>query len=663
MPVSISVPEAPTLSGRRKGRRDGRMHLTAPHPVDRRVFRAVFTAAGRVKQADQEPAPWLLPPEVLEAAAGLYLGRPVYLDHADAYGFGWHQEPKVARLVGVITAAEWDPAELAVVGEITLYDEDPNSPGHFVRVLFDQILADQAAGRPVPPVGLSAVFYHETHLDAATGLTVTDRIRYVESVDLVYDPGAAGYIRAALSAQQPKGDQAMSEDTRPLATQAKGPAGRNPADLRPAEARSAELHPAEADDRELDYVLGAHDRRLDSLEIHLERLQQALSVVQERTAVRGMETPAVRHMRDSMDQVTLAVEALIAGTRPPDGVRPLSGIRELYTLLSGDYELTGTFQADRVTLANVTSATMAGLVANALNKRVINAFQSYPRWWEPAVTEEDFASLQDVRWVTLGGIGELPTVPEGAAYAELTWDDATETASFVKKGGYLGITIEAIDKDDTRRLQAAPRALAQAAWLTLGKTIAALFTANSGYGAVMSDGHYLFDSANHGNLGTSAFSHSAWVATKLAMMKQTELNSGERMGALTKGYLIWVPVDLEADALAELATGEGEVGSANYNVNVEAGSDSLTGRLGLARQRVITCPFWTDANDWVAQADPRLYPGIGLGYRYGRAPEIYSVASPTAGLMFSNDTMPIKVRFFFAVAPTDYRAFYKHMVS
>ena len=75
---------------------------------------------------------------------------------------------------------------------------------------------------------------------------------------------------------------------------------------------------------------------------------------------------------------------------------------------------------------------------------------------------------------------------EGAAYTELTWDDQTESASFVKKGGYLGITIEAIDKDDTRRLQAAPRALAQAAWLTLSKAVSNIFTTGSGVGPTLS---------------------------------------------------------------------------------------------------------------------------------------------------------------------------------
>ncbi len=112
----------------------------------------------------------------------------------------------------------------------------------------------------------------------------------------------------------------------------------------------------------------------------------------------------------------------------------------------------------------------------------MNEFMQYPRWWEPICLSEDFDSLQAVKWVTLGGVGELPTVAEGAAYTELTWDDMTETASFVKKGGYLGLTLEAIDKDDTRRLSAAPRSLAQAAWLTLSKAISYIFTQASGAG-------------------------------------------------------------------------------------------------------------------------------------------------------------------------------------
>jgi len=679
----------------------------------RRTYACTFMAAGRVKMADQQPSDWHIPASAIAEAQALFDGRPVYLDHPDLGGFAgigmpWHQEPKVARLVGITFGPQWDPAAQAMTGGIRLYDRAEGSPGWLVGRLFDQILEDQAAGREVPPIGLSAVFFHTAHLDADTGLRVTDRIEHIESVDIVYDPGAAGYIKAALAAcggagrsepvcaptrarsesvfslldsavsPIPEGDLPMSEPTAVVLPSAVGaplvgaPSASAPPD---SERLASERHDSQrlASDRlaseRLDQLeaesklLSDHSKRLSD---QLDRLTRAMVAVAEDRAVKGVEPSlpgGVRGMQSSLDQVSAAVEAMLSGVRPAGNVQPLTGVRELYTLLSGDYEMTGRFNADRVYLANVNTSTMAGLVANALNKRVVNQYQEYPRWWEPAVTEEDFATLQQIRFITLGGIGDLPTVNEGAAYTELTWDDSTETADFVKKGGYLGLTLEAIDKDDTRRLQAAPRALAQAAWLTLGKTIAALFTANSGYGATMADAHYVFDASNHSNLGSTAFSHEAWVATKILMMKVTEVNSGERLAALTKPYLIWVPVDLEDAAVAELATGEGEIGNADYHVNADALANALTDRLSRARERVIVCPFWTDANDWVAQANPLLYPGLGLGYRYGRTPEIYSVASPTAGLMFTNDTMPIKVRFFFAAGFTDYRAWYKHIVA
>ncbi|MFC2031565.1 hypothetical protein ACFLWA_12670, partial [Chloroflexota bacterium] len=366
--------------------------------------------------------------------------------------------------------------------------------------------------------------------------------------------------------------------------------------------------------------------------------------------------------RTGLEQLSQATEALLLGEPPPSGVQPLSGIRELYHLLSGDYEMHGVYQPDRVYLANVTSATMAGLVANALNKAVINAFQVYPKWWDRLTTEMNFSNLQQVKWITLGGVGELPTVAEGAAYTELTWDDQTETADFVKKGGYLGLTIEAIDKDDTGKIRAAPRALAQAAWLTLSKSVSAIFTAASGTGPTMSDSVVLFHAVTHGNLLTAALSWDAYVAVRTAMMKQTELHSGERLGALTAPYYLIVPLDLEITAL-QLLGSEGEPGTADNDENPLAQGDYHDSRMNAARSRVVVCPLWTDTNNWAAAADPRLYPSIGIGYRYGNTPEIFSVASPTAGLMFTNDTMPVKVRFFYAVGPTDWRGLHKNNVA
>jgi hypothetical protein len=297
---------------------------------------------------------------------------------------------------------------------------------------------------------------------------------------------------------------------------------------------------------------------------------------------------------------------------------------------------------------------------------VVNQFMEYPHWWTPIVLEEDFSNLQQVKWITLGGVGELPTVAEGAAYTELTWDDQTETADFVKKGGYLGITLETIDKDDTRKVTSAPRALAQAAWLTLAKAISAIFTANSGVGPTMSDSTALFD-AGHSNLGTTALSITTFAAARLAMRKQTEVNSSERLGALCAPKYLLVPPDLEITALQILASEQdylyalANAPSGRENVFSEGGDRSA--RMAFAKERVIVVDLWTDTNNWAAAGDPMLYPTIGLGFRYGRTPEIFSVASPTAGLMFTNDTMPVKVRFFFATGPMDYRNLYKANVA
>jgi hypothetical protein len=50
--------------------------------------------------------------------------------------------------------------------------------------------------------------------------------------------------------------------------------------------------------------------------------------------------------------------------------------------------------------------------------------------------------------------------------------------------------------------------------------------------------------------------------------------------------------------------------------------------------------FWTAANDWATVADPQPYPSIGLGLRFGRQPEVFSVVGANSGLMFTNDTLP-----------------------
>ena len=118
---------------------------------------------------------------------------------------------------------------------------------------------------------------------------------------------------------------------------------------------------------------------------------------------------------------------------------------------------------------------------------------------------------------------------------------------------------------------------------------------------------------------------------------------------------------METTALQVLGSALEPAVSTN-DINPFAEGAARDALLESARRRLIVVDLWTDTNNWAAVSDPNLYPSIGLGYRFGRTPEIFSVASPTAGLMFSNDTLPVKVRFFFAVGPVDWRGMYKHNV-
>jgi hypothetical protein len=679
----------------------------------RREYDCIFMQPGRVKQADQEPSNWLIPADVIRTAAPMFNSIPCYLDHPEMFGFGWYQNPQVKNLAGVTFDAHWSDADNALIGCIRLYDEKPDSPGAIVGALMDQMLADQAAGLEVPPVGLSAVIFQDDRLDEETGLRVTTNFAYAESMDIVYDPGAGGYVRAALAALsagsarlQDRGQAQAGLQPRRIwqaATIIGGtemPATEQPnqtpaPDAPPLPAQAGASPPA-SEPIPLDGALAAINRvseriealatqvegltspptddtpvpdpvtvQIEALTAQVERLADVTASREETATIQGMGQPTrLFGGHTGLDQVEAALQAMVDGVRPADGVRPLTGIRELYHLMSGDFEMNGVFQEDRVYLANVTASTMAQITANVLNKRIVNLFQEYPKWWSPFISIEDFATLQDVRWITLGGVGELPTVAAGAAYTELVWDDLAQRESFTKKGGYLGITLEAIDKDDTRKLTAAPRALAQAAWLTLSKSISAIFTSNAGVGPNIyyddSSQRALFHNS-HSNLGTTALSWAAWDATRTAMRKQTELNSGERLGALTVPKFLLVPSDLETQALQYLAS-EGEPGTADNDENPFAQGDVHSARMRAARKKVIVVDLWTNTANWAAVADPNLWPTIGLGFRYGRVPEIFSVADPKAGLMFTNDTMPVKVRYFYATGPMGPQGLYKHNV-
>lgn len=387
---------------------------------------------------------------------------------------------------------------------------------------------------------------------------------------------------------------------------------------------------------------------LERVDAAIAAMRRAWAAASAQASIRGLGR--VQAVRTPLERVTLACERLLGVAETPahrEAPR-LSGLRELYDLATGDYERRGMFRAERVTLANATTTTMAQIVANALNKALLQAYEARPAWWQPLASEEDFPTLNAARWITLGGFSDLDTVSEGAAYTEKTWDDSAESASFVKKGNYLGITLEMIDRDDVAAVRAIPKRLAYAARRTLSAAVAELFTANAGVGPTLADTKALFH-ADHANLGSSALDADAWDACIQAMWKQAEFHSAKRLGVRPRFCL--VPIELEKAALTI------------FESDFEPGGDAHDANVRRRSSAVITVPDWTDANNWAAAADPGDLAGVCVGYRYGRAPEIFVADADTSGAMFTHDELRVKCRFVFAVGVGDYRALYKANVA
>lgn len=400
------------------------------------------------------------------------------------------------------------------------------------------------------------------------------------------------------------------------------------------------------------------------LEKELAAIRRAWADLQEGSVIQGMGTgsdgspagdrlsvPRIRGMWDSLDRVQMAFDRLMGIEIPSEhsDLPRLSGIRELYLLLTGDHEMYGRFNGDRVALANVTTSTMTSVVKNALNKVLLKSYNLRPQWWAPIAYEEDFNTLNSVTWITLGGIADLDTVTEGNAYTEKSWSDNEETSDFVKKGNYVGITLEMIDRDNVGSVKQLPQKLGLAAARTLSGTISALFTAQSGTGPDLADTHPLFDASNHNNLLTTALSTTAWDAVIQAMFKQAEATSSKRLGVRPATLL--VPIEMEKTALT-IINSPNEPGTGDNDINVRQGS-----------ARVIAVPEWTDVNNWAACASPLDLPGVCVGYRFGRAPEMFVADQDAVGSMFTNDEMRIKVRFFYAVGIGDWRALHKSNVA
>ena len=625
---------------------------------------------------------WNFTAATLQASLPLWEGLSCMVDHASLLEPG----RSIKDFGGALIAPRWAEASQSI--RLTLQTMPPAGP--IIEELGRQILALPPESRP--KVGFSADL-----IFTAKDKTVVDILRVFE-VCLVYQPARGGQFVRALNSLQ--GDFPMTDSTSPAPVTA-APGAQPPQlkeDLlaiksllnvhRQQEAMAAEVEAARQTRLQMcGYLLdsGLASSRLPlpaqtQIRAHftgrvfepaelVAAIEDSRQLVSALTGALTVNGPGRISLHTTEEQLQLAVNDLLGLAREPGQtakVHTLTGIRELYHMLTGDTDYHGGYYPDRLQLA--TTADFTGLVKNALNKAVVQQWDQYGRagydWWRSIVQVEHFTTLNSITGTIVGTVGALPTVAEGGEYTELAVGDSPETASFTKYGGYIPLTMELIDRDEVKALRDYPRALASTSIRKISSLIAAIFTSNSAVGPTMADGGALFNAtavttlAGHANLLTTALSPSEWEVVSTAIYNQPMLvkqatgyyGTGAKQ-ALNPKYCV-VPRALALTAkkilYPELAY------EATYNYQ-----NQQRGDLG----DVITVPEWTDATDWAAVVDPRLAPAILIGERFGLMPEIYIAGDQLSPAVFMNDEHRLKVRLFLAVCVTDFRPLHKSNVA
>jgi hypothetical protein len=396
----------------------------------------------------------------------------------------------------------------------------------------------------------------------------------------------------------------------------------------------------------------------------------ALAEAAQPHVVTGMRPITANQLRTGLDQLQEAMDWCLGvqgGPTPPPSMR---NIRDVYLAITGDVDFYGVFNPDHSQLSAASTTTLPGLARNSLNKVVLQHYNNLAtfRWYERVVdVVAHDGSTQDIDLIMVDGLANLPTVAEGAAYTEAMAGDSRESMSFGKRGVYVGITLEMFRRSDIAKMQAIPRELVKAAIRTRSAAIAGIFTAASGAGPTMLDDSKALFHADHGNLATGAFSASEWAAARKRVFGQIVPGTGSKLGLWPTFALL--PVDLYDAALEAFGYGTGDVGKPNSGGTAQTVNPYGESRLGDPRPIPVVVPDWTDSTDWAQIVDPRLHPVIQMAYANApqgsvhALPEIYEVRSETAGLMFTNDTLPIKIRDWWAYGVATWVGVAKNNVS
>ena len=347
---------------------------------------------------------------------------------------------------------------------------------------------------------------------------------------------------------------------------------------------------------------------------------------------------------ESLDKLQLAMDGLLGVKESrKSGVKPFRGIREAYSLITGDLDATfqgrGFFEVSEA----VSTSTFPNILLNSMTKRLIQDYAEVGMGGvEKLISPANIADYKSNDRIRMGYLGDIPTVAENAVYTELTYP-TDEKISYVvaKRGGLITISEETIKNDDMSKILVFSSRLARAARRTLKQFVTNFFSTNPAYDP---DSLALFV-AGHNNLTVNALSSANLDAAELLLMQQTEKDSAKPLNFPVQWMM--VPVQLKATSM-------------QINNN-PTGTNNWYERFGTnhaAPDGLIINELLSSSTRWWVGCYPNEAPGIEIGYLDGiEEPQLFIASDPTVGLRLTNDQIVYKSKFVFGGKPVDFRPF------
>lgn len=395
----------------------------------------------------------------------------------------------------------------------------------------------------------------------------------------------------------------------------------------------------------------------ESLQAAIKAEKECLDSLSASGSVQGAGDVRIAVGRESQDKLQAAFDGMF-GVQLSDANKDVPifhSIRAAYVEMTGDTDINGVLnpQQLRRMQAAYGDTTFTYALGNTLYRRLVQDYREMDDYGVSRLVGNnirravDFRTLENIR---IGYYGDLPDVDTDTAdYPDLgeVSDERVEYA-LNEKGGIITINRRTILNDDVRLIEKIITRLPRAARRTLAKRVWAPFITNANYGG---DGKAIFH-ADHGNLGSTAYSITTAEAARTAMFKQAEPGSSEVLGL--RPVTVAFPSDLRS-----LVTNVNNF--APQAVAVENGNSMFQ---YFQPAGLFENPFQTDANDWMMFADPSEVEIVELAFLNGQQePQMLVADNPANGQMFVGGRIQYRITHDYECAVVDYRGAYKAIVA